>query len=172
LPPCLGLADDRVAKLVAFCAQADRPLKLPDFAWLANSQTPTLVRFNMRLYYARWLAENNYDDEAISWTDGLSLTDVVSPEALLFYRAIANHRLVRADQADVELSQLLQRPDDVPVRYQSWPALMQKDLAGLDDESLVIYRAAWLTFTGDLLWAALARPCKAWRTASSRRSIR
>ena len=119
-----------------FVPQADRPVKLPDFAWLADSQTPALVRLNMRLYYARWLAENNYDDEALSWTDGLSLTDVVAPDTLLFYRAIANHRLVHADQADVMLSQLLERPDDLPVRYQKLAVLMQKDLAGLDEESL------------------------------------
>jgi hypothetical protein len=136
LATCLAKADDRVAKLVAFCAQADRPVKLPDFAWLADSQTPALARLNMRLYYARWLAENNYDDEALSWTEGLSLTDVVAPETLLFYRAIANHRLVHADQADVMLAQLLERPDDLPVRYQKLAVLMQKDLAGLDEESL------------------------------------
>ncbi|HEY4233965.1 MAG TPA: hypothetical protein VGM76_11100 [Lacipirellulaceae bacterium] len=136
LAPALARADDRVAQLIAFCARVDRPAKLPDFSWLADSQTPSLVRFNMRLYYSRWLAENNYDDEAISWTDGMSLTDVVSPDALLFYRAIANHRLVHADQADIVLAQLLERPEDLPVRYQKLAVLMQKDLASLDDESL------------------------------------
>jgi hypothetical protein len=136
LAPALARADDRVAQLIAFCARVDRPAKLPDFSWLADSQTPPLVRFNMRLYYARWLAENNYDDEALSWTDGLSLTDVVTPDALLFYRAIANHRLVHADQADVVLAQLLERPNDLPVRFQKLAVLMQKDLASLDDESL------------------------------------
>jgi hypothetical protein len=132
----LAQVDDRVAQVIVFCAHADRPVKLPDFAWLADSQTPALVRFNMRLYYARWLAENNFDDEALSWTDGISVADVVAPEALLFYRAIANHRLVHADQADVVLTQLLERPDDLPARYQKLAVLMQKDLAGLDDESL------------------------------------
>jgi hypothetical protein len=136
LADCLSRADDRVAQLVAFCAGTARPMKLPDFAWLADSQTPALVRFNLRLYYARWLAENNYDDEALSWTDGVALTDVVAPESLLFYRAIANHRLVHPDQADVVLTQLLERPADLPVRYQKLAVLMQKDLAGLDDESL------------------------------------
>jgi hypothetical protein len=133
---CLARSDDRAAQLVAFCARTDKPSKLPDFAWLADSQTPAFERFNLRLFFVRWLTENGYYDEALSWTDGLALTDVVAPDTLLFCRAVANHSLVRAEQADVILAQLLQRPDDLPVRYQKLALLMQKDLAGLDDESL------------------------------------
>jgi hypothetical protein len=136
LANCLAQADNRAAQLVTFCSHPGLPVKLPEFAWLADSQTPALVRFNMRLFYARWLTENSYYDEAISWTDGITVNDVVAPEALLFYRAIANHRLVHPDQADVMLNQLLQRSDDLPARYQKLAALMQKDLAGLDDDSL------------------------------------
>jgi len=136
LANCLAEVDDRVAELVAFCAATKRPTKLPDFSWLADSETPPLVRFNMRLYYARWLAQNGYDDEAIAWTDGLSPADVVAPETLLFYRAVANHRVVNADRADATVAELLQRADEIPVRYQKLAELMQQDLAGLEDDSL------------------------------------
>jgi hypothetical protein len=133
---CLAEVDDRAADLIAFCARANHPASLPDFSWLANSETPPLVRYNMRLYYARWLAQNGYDDEALAWTDGLTPADVVAPEALLFYRAIASHRLVQADRADATLAELLQRSEELPTRYQKLSALMQQDLAGLEDESL------------------------------------
>jgi hypothetical protein len=136
LARCLARTDDRVAELVAHCATAGRTVTLPDFAWLADSQTPALIRQNMRLYYARWLVQNFYDDEALAWTDGLSPADVVAPDALLFYRAVAEHRLVHADQADAIVAELLQRPDDLPIRYQKLAMLMQQDLAGLEDESL------------------------------------
>ena len=115
LANCLAEVDDRVSQLVAFCAQAERPTTLPDFSWLANSETPPLVRFNMRLYYARWLAQNGYDDEAIAWTDGLTPADVVAPDTLLFYRAVASHRIVNADRADATVAELLQRSDDLPI---------------------------------------------------------
>ncbi len=136
LAVCLAEVDDRVAQLVDFCAATKRPVTLPDFSWLANSETPPLVRFNMRLYYARWLAQNGYFDEALSWTEGVSPADVVAPESLLFYRAVANHQLVEADNADAAVAQLLQRSDDLPVRYRKLADLMQQDLAGLEDDSL------------------------------------
>jgi hypothetical protein len=133
---CLAELDDRVSQLVAFCTKAERPTTLPDFFWLANSETPPLVRFNMRLYYARWLAQNGYDDEALAWTDGLTPADVVAPETLLFYRAVVSHRLVEADRADATVAELLQRSDELPIRYQKLATLMQQDLAGLEDDSL------------------------------------
>ncbi len=133
---CLAEVDDQASQLVDFCAQTERPTALPDFSWLADSETPPLVRYNMRLYYARWLAQHGYDDEAIAWTDGLTSVDVVEPESLLFYRAVASHRLVQADRADATIAELLQRADELPIRYQKLAVLMQQDLAGLEDDSL------------------------------------
>jgi hypothetical protein len=90
----------------------------------------------MRLYLARRLVQHGYHDEALSWTDGLSTGDVVAPDALLFYRAVAHHRLVQPDEADAALSQLLQQEDGIPTRYQKLASLMRQDLTGLEDESL------------------------------------
>lgn len=133
---CLAIIDERVAGLVAFCNLPVPPVNLPDASWLADSQTPALVRHNMRLYYARWLVQHRYDDEALSWTDGLATSDVVAPEALLFYRAVASHHVVNADRADASVAELLQRSDELPIRYQKLARLMQQDLAGLEDDSL------------------------------------
>ena len=137
LAQCLAKADDRVAALVEFCATGNKPgQKLPEFAWLADSETPLLIRSNMRVYLARWLVQAGYYDEAISWTDGLDTDDVVSPETLLFYRAIAYHQLVEPTKADGALAQLLQRQDSLPTRYQKVADLMRHDLTGLQDDSL------------------------------------
>jgi hypothetical protein len=132
----LAKADDRVQVLVDFCTGVSKPGALPEFAWLANSETPVLVRHNMRLYLARWLVQQGYFDEAIAWTDGLETEDVVLPESLLFYRGVAHHRLVQPDQADAAVSQLLEREGELPIRYQKLADLMRQDLAGLEDESL------------------------------------
>ena len=136
LASSLAKADPQVAELVDFCAGVREPGNLPEFAWLADSATPLLVRNNMRLYLARWLVQQGYYDEALSWTDGLTTDDVIAPDVLLFYRAVAHHRLVQPEPADVVLSQLLQRQDELPARYQKLADLMRQDLAGLKDESL------------------------------------
>jgi hypothetical protein len=132
----LSQADPRIAELVTHCSSANHSGKLPEFAWLADSATPELVRHNMRLYWARWLIQQGYFDEGLSWTEGLSTDDVVAPEALLFYRAVAHHRLVQPDQADADLGRLLQREDDLPARFQKLADLMRQDLAALKDDSL------------------------------------
>jgi len=136
LAVCLAATDSRVAELVDYCAHLSPQGSLPEFAWLADSATPRLVRHNMRLYLARALVETGYYDEALSWTDGLELGDVVAPDMLLFYRSVAHHQLVQPERADAELAQLLQREYELPLRFQKVAALMQQDLAGLQDESL------------------------------------
>jgi hypothetical protein len=90
----------------------------------------------MRLFLARWLVQEGFYDEAISWTEGLNTTDVAAPEALLFYRAVAFQRLVEPDKATALVNQLVARRDELPVRYQKLAELMRQDMASLEDDSL------------------------------------
>jgi hypothetical protein len=137
LAQSLAKADAHVAELVKFCSTTgERGRKLPEFSWLADSETPELVSHNMRLYLARWLVQQGYYDEAISWTDGLRAEEVVAPESLLFYRAVAHHQLVQADKADTAIGQLLEGQDKLPTRYQKLADLMRHDMEGLKDDSL------------------------------------
>jgi hypothetical protein len=137
LAQCLAKADDRVTTLIEFCAgERKQGQSLPEFAWLADSETPLLIRNNMRVYLARWLVDQGYYDEAVSWTDGLDTDDVVAPDALLFYRAIAYHQLVEPTKSDSALAQLMQRQENLPTRYQKLADLMRHDLSGLQDDSL------------------------------------
>jgi hypothetical protein len=136
LAAALAKADDRVATLVDHCDATAARGPLPEFAWLADSETPLIIRNNIRLYLARWLVQEGYYDEAISWTAGLTPADVAAPEALLFYRAIAHQRLVEPDKAASALAQLVARREELPLRYQKLADLMQQDLAALEDESL------------------------------------
>jgi hypothetical protein len=137
LAQSLAKADEQVAELVTFCSTtSERGRKLPEFSWLADSETPELISHNMRLYYARWLVQQGYYDEAISWTDGLTTEEVVAPESLLFYRAVAHHQLVDADKTDTAIGQLLEGEEKLPVRYQKLADLMRHDMEGLKDDSL------------------------------------
>jgi hypothetical protein len=138
LANCLAATDTRVAQVVALCAASPAAVgvKMPDFAWLSDSETPALVRHNIRLYLARWLVQAGMYDEALTWMDGLAPADVVQPAALLFYRAVAHQRLVQPDPASAAVEQLITRRDELPLRYQKLAELMQQDLAALQDDSL------------------------------------
>ena len=137
LAQSLAKADEQVAELVTFCSTtSERGRKLPEFSWLADSETPELISHNMRLYLARWLVQQGYYDEAISWTSGLTTEQVVAPESLLFYRAVAHHQLVEADKADTAIGQLLEGQEKLATRYQKLADLMRHDMEGLKDDSL------------------------------------
>ena len=109
---------------------------LPDAAWLADDDVPPLVRNNLRLYYARWLAQYGLYDEVLAELDGLAPADVVDPASLLFYRMVAHQQLVQPDEARAALVQLMEHKDELPQRFQQVAQLVERDLAALDDESL------------------------------------
>jgi hypothetical protein len=88
------------------------------------------------LYYARWLAQYGLYDEVLAQIGAVESDDVVDPAALLFYKMAALHQLVQPEEARAALVQLLEREDELPRRFQQVARLVQKDLAGLEDESL------------------------------------
>jgi hypothetical protein len=108
----------------------------PDARWLASSELPAVVRNNLRLYYARWLAQYGLYDEVLAELDGLSPGDVADPASLLFYRMVAHQQLVQPDEARAALAQLMEQKERLPQRFQQVAQLVERDLAGLEDESL------------------------------------
>jgi hypothetical protein len=109
---------------------------MPDVAWLADESVPPLIRTNSRLLYARWLAHHQLYDEVLESMKGLEPQDVVDPASLLFYRTVANHRLLRADECSAAAATLLERAKEIPQRYEAVARLAVADIAGLKEESL------------------------------------
>ena len=134
-----ALADSRVEKLVAACNTAYQGPLPPDASWLeldGDDAVPALVRNNMRLYYARWLAQHQLYDEVVSTLKGLRPTEVLDPSGLLFYRMVAHQQLVEPEMSRTALAQLLERDAELPQRYRQVANLLRRDLSGLKDESL------------------------------------
>ena len=90
----------------------------------------------MRLYYARWLVQIGWYDEALVQMASLSCDEVIDPAALFFYQAVAHHHLVHPDESDALVARLLEREGQLPERYQQLARLMRKDTAGLEEDSL------------------------------------
>ncbi|HYO25618.1 MAG TPA: hypothetical protein VEQ85_11805 [Lacipirellulaceae bacterium] len=132
----LAVGDRRAAELVAVCRADYSGPETPDVAWLAAADVPPFQRANLRLYYARWLAQYGLYDEVLQELSGLSLDEVVDPASVLFYRMIAHQQLVQPDEARAALVQLLEHKDALPQRFQQVAQLLERDLSSLSDESL------------------------------------
>jgi hypothetical protein len=129
-------ADPRAAALVGVCQSDYAGPAAPESAWLAGEDVAPLVRSNLRLYFGRWLAQHGFYDEALGALHGLEPASVVDPATLLFYRMVAHHQLVEPDEARAALVQLMERKDELPLRFVQVAQLVERDLAALDDESL------------------------------------
>jgi hypothetical protein len=131
-----ALASSDAKGLVSRCSRAyDGPTTTkPD--WLASSANPDFMRNNLRLYYARWLAQYGLYDEVLEQVADLRPADVCDPASLLFYQMAAYHQLVRPDEARAALVELMEHEEQLPRRYQQVAQLVQHDLSGLEDESL------------------------------------
>ncbi|MGI9456414.1 MAG: hypothetical protein ACR2NU_07620, partial [Aeoliella sp.] len=128
--------DLRALKLVQACNTQYQRSAPPDGSWLGEDDVPELVRNNLSLYHARWLAQHGLYDEVLIALEGLTPEDVIDPAGLLFYRMVAHHQLVEPEESRTALVQLLEHEDALPRRYQQIAQLLQRDLKGLKDESL------------------------------------
>ena len=94
------------------------------------------MRNNLRLFYARWLAQHQYYDEVLATLENLKPTDVFDPAGLLFYRMVAHHQVVEPDKSRLTLERLLERKTELPRRYLEVARLLRRDLSDLKDDSL------------------------------------
>lgn len=108
----------------------------PNADWLDDASLPSILRNNLRLYFARWLAQHTLYDEALLTLLGLQTEDVFDPAGLLFYQMVAHHQLVEPDKSRLALEQLLEHEEQLPRRYLQVAQLLRHDLANLKDESL------------------------------------
>jgi hypothetical protein len=131
-----ALADPQARELVDFCGKPKVAGPLPKLAWLTDEQTPAFERNNLRLWFGRWLSLERLYDDSLAQLTGLEPTDVVDPASLLFYQATANQWLLHTEPGLKAISRLLERKQELPRRYAQTAALMQSDLAALDDDSL------------------------------------
>ena len=129
-------SSDDAAELVALCNSAYEGPAVVDPELLADADVPPLVRRNLRLYYARWLAQYGLYDEVLHQIGDLRPAEVIDPASLLFYQMVAYHQLVRPDDARSAMVQLMEREESLPRRFQQVAQLVERDLSGLEDESL------------------------------------
>ncbi len=91
---------------------------------------------NIRLYYARWLAQSELQDECLQILEGIKPQDVVDPATLLFYQATGYHRILAKEKCLRSISLLQENNDTIPRRYATLANLMKADIGPLEKDSL------------------------------------
>lgn len=147
-------SDERVRMLLPSLSTAIKPAKpdrgeapvgpTGDLSWVEGEDVDPFVRDAVRLQAARLLVEEGLYEEALRVLDGTDdhpaaradLSRSVDPARQLFLQAACLHWLLQADRATDALERLLERSDEIPVRYERMARLMLEDLSSLENDSL------------------------------------
>jgi hypothetical protein len=132
----IGAVDPDAKSIVELCRGGAPNLLPAEPALLAAADKAPFVLHNMRLYYACWLAQSSFYDEANQYLEGLEPGQVVDPGSLLFYQSVVAHRLLKKEDCLASLEKLLENEAVLPRRYLSVAKLMQADIAPLKVDSL------------------------------------
>ena len=104
---------------------------------LLNDETQNeFLRNNLRLFYARWLAHSDLQDECLQVLEGVTPQQVVDPATLLFYQATGYHRILAKDICLEKINLLLENEAELPRRYRTIARLMKADVTPLEADSL------------------------------------
>lgn len=124
---------------LAFRPMESQPISSGWLVSAADADTDAQAAFQrdtVRLWLGRHLVRHDRFDEGLDMLDGLSLERAVDPVALLFHQSACHFWLLHADVAVELLDRLLERADEIPVRYERTARLMRADITSLEDESL------------------------------------
>jgi hypothetical protein len=136
LTDSLAVVEPKAAEIVTACRQ-DSPLLLaPQFAALEDEAIPEWARHNLRLLVGRWLAQHDLIDESLEVLKDVKLEHAVDPATLLFYQAIAQHRLLKKDECLTTVAKLMEHEAEIPHRYVTLARLMEADIKPLKTDSL------------------------------------
>ena len=103
---------------------------------LADESQNDFLRNNLRLFYARWLAHSDLQDECLQVLEGITPSQVVDPATLLFYQATGYHRILAKDVCLQKIDLLLENEEQLPRRYSTIANLMKADVGPLKSDSL------------------------------------
>jgi hypothetical protein len=142
-----GVALDLLAEWFPFTAPARKQLasrpadsglwqSILPLAAIRDPRLPESARAQLQLATGCWLVRHARYDEALELLTGLSLEEVVAPDELLFYRGLAQHRLLQSAECIQTLSRLLENEMLIPRRFAVVTRLMIADMEALEADSL------------------------------------
>ena len=126
-----------IAKIASQLAVQRKSVLPPNFSHVLDNQDDhPFVRNHVRLLLGRWLAQNEFYDETVEQLNLVDAESVLTPESVLFYRALAEHQLLLKDDCKATVEKLLEHEVDLPVRFAVVAKMMLADLSPVEEGSL------------------------------------
>ncbi len=129
---------DKIAATLAFDAEAAKVLKSANDitvsvpkevpAAIKDRKQPTFYRANLALLFAKAASSRRVYEEALEALKAVKPEDVVDPSAYFFHKAVAEHAMMKRDEASQSIVRLLDDVADAPDRYKMVATLMFFDM--------------------------------------------
>jgi hypothetical protein len=126
----LKMGNSEAAAVLSASANADRdpPKQVPDLIKDAKKNDNDFFRANLALVFARDLVAGRVYEEALTALDLVQPEQVVDPSAYFFYKAVAEHALIKKDKAVKSIFRLIDDVPDAPDRYLMVGRIMLVDM--------------------------------------------
>ena len=126
----LKLGSPDAAKLLNESQYADRnaPKAVPAIIKNKDASPNSFFRANLALAYARNLTSARVYEEALEALNAVPPEQVVDPASYFFHKAVAEHSLIKKDQAIKTIFRLLDDVPDAPSRYTRLATIMFVDM--------------------------------------------
>ncbi len=105
---------------------AEAPKQIP--AVLKDEKANSYFRANLALGFARGLTNGRVYEESLATLVGVKAEDTVDPSAYYFHRAVAEHALIKKDDALRSIVRLIDDVTDAPDRYKMLATIMFLDM--------------------------------------------
>jgi hypothetical protein len=124
----LELGSDEAKKVMALArnAMADAPKQVP--AVLKDDKQDPYLRANLALGFARGLTNGRVYEESLAAISLVKAEQTVDPAAYFFHRAVAEHALIKKDDAMRSIVRLIDDVADAPDRYKMLATIMFLDM--------------------------------------------
>ncbi|HJZ90687.1 MAG TPA: hypothetical protein VKE40_07410, partial [Gemmataceae bacterium] len=122
----LGSADAKTILATARNAAIEAPKDVP--AVLKDEKQDSYLRANLALGFARALTTGRVYEESLAALAAVKPEQTVDPAAYFFHRAVAEHALIKKDDALRSIVRLLDDVADAPDRYKMLGTIMFLDM--------------------------------------------
>ena len=110
-------------------AEKDPPKEVPELVKDPKKNNDVFFRANLALaFFARDLVTARVYEEALVALDSIQPEQVVDPSAYFFYKAVAEHALIKKDKAVKTIFRLIDDVPDAPDRYSTLARIMLVDM--------------------------------------------